>query len=220
MNYCAIISDVVDSRKLKNRAKAQNKIKTAIKDINQKYKEELAAKFMIYAGDEVQGLLKIPSLSYEIITQLQARLRPIKLAVGVGIGGIATSIPSNPVTWELDGEAYHRARSMLNKAKEKRPSICYSFSSNSSYSSYNEVESDLINSLLYFIESNREYRTKRQKEIVQLYKEYKNQERVADKLGVSQVSISKVLNKALYYEVNKAENSIINYLKNFDSRNI
>ncbi len=216
MRYCAIIGDIVNSRKFDDRNKIQNELKENIAEINSRYEDALAARFMIYAGDEIQGLLKVPSLSYQIIKDLKETLSFVDLVFGAGIGGLSTDIPPDAVTWELDGEAYHLARNIFEKTREKRRNIGYSFSGDREGAGVSP-ECKLINSLLYFIHSNESYRTSRQKKIVELYEEYENQTKVADILGISQGAVSKTLNKALYYEIKEAEESIVNYLKIFDN---
>ncbi|MCK8817147.1 SatD family protein [Natroniella sulfidigena] len=206
-DYCAIIADIVNSKKIDRRNDAKDKLEKAIDKINLKYKRELVAKFSIYAGDEVQGLLANPTRSYQLIKDLQKEIAPLELTFGVGVGSISTEIPDEPTTWELDGPAYHRARKMIKQAKKKKPSICYSFE---------EAVDDLINSLIYFIQSNKEFRTNRQQKVVSLYKKLNNQKEVAKKLDITQATVSKILAQSLYHQIQKAENSINNYLANFN----
>lgn len=202
-SYCAVIGDIVDSRNLNDRGEVTAQLKQAIADINLKYSSYITADFSIYAGDEIQGLLSAPGVSYKLIQELKKYMKPIKLVFGVGVGPLATEISKRPITWELDGKVYHRAREMVNRAKKKKPSICYCLE--------NSV-GDLINSLIYFIESNREFRTKHQQKVVTLYKKYGTQKKVAERLDISQATVSSILNKALFQQVNQAEENINSYL--------
>lgn len=210
MNYCAVIGDLVSSREIAERGQVQARLKKVISQVNSQYDQELAAELMIYAGDEVQGLLHTPAVSYELIQLLKDKLAPIEIVFGVGIGGLTTQLPANPVTWELDGSAYHQARKMLKQAKKRKPSICYSF--DQAIIKRTEI-GEIINSLLYFIESNQANRTQRQQQVVKLYQQYQSQEVTAQELGVTQVAVSKILNKALYYQVQQAKTSLNHYLK-------
>ena len=212
MSYCAVIGDLVASKEISDRGQAQARVKEVIAEINNKYKEELAAKLMIYAGDEVQGLLATPAVSYKLVQELKRKLAPLEVAFGLGVGGLTTALPSNPVTWELDGSAYHQARQMIEQAKKKKPTICYSFDQSIVK---REGIGALINSLLYFIESNQANRTQRQQQVVKLYQNLQSQEVTAEELGISQVAVSKILNNALYYQVQQAEASLNHYLNNF-----
>jgi predicted XRE-type DNA-binding protein len=208
MNYCAIIGDIVGSKQIKNRNKLQNKIKRYLKEINCTYKGCLVADFKIYAGDEIQGLINKPSLSYEIVKKINKKFSPIKLYFGVGIGEISTKIFPNSTTWDLDGKAYHRAREMINKSKKEKFNLHYLLPLKST--------SNLINSLLHFIELNKKNRTQRQKEIIKIYEKYNNQQKVASHFNISQSSVSQILSKGLYYEVKQSTQNIIKYLKEFN----
>lgn len=214
MNYCAVIADVVNSRLAADRRQVKQEMTTAVNRINSEYQTALTADFMIYAGDEVQGLLATPSVSYKLITDLRSYFSSVQLVFGVGVGEVTTEIPPDPVTWELDGPAYHRAREMIKQAKKKKPSICYSLGPEDDLAV--DRAADLINSLLYFIESTVQNRTQRQKEVAQLYNEYGSQEKVAAKLGITQPGVSRILSKGFYSEVKQAEGSIRNYLQEFD----
>ena len=215
MNYCALIADMVDSRLINDRNKVRNKVKKVVGKINSDYEEYLTAEFRIYAGDEVQGLLHQPSISYELIKKLNSYFSSVQLVFGVGIGEVTTEISDNPVTWELDGPVYHRAREMIKKAKRKKPSICYSFGPEN-HSAVSKADK-LINSLLYFIESTINNRTKRQKEVVELYNKYTSQQKVAADLEIAQSTVSEILAKAFYSEVEQAEKNISRYLEYFNN---
>ena len=55
--YVAIIGDIIDSKKIKNRNEVQQKLKHVLSKINQSYDDIIAANFIISLGDEFQGLL-------------------------------------------------------------------------------------------------------------------------------------------------------------------
>ena len=110
--YCAIIGDIVDSKKIKNRAEIQTKLENVLLAINKKYEIDIAANFVITLGDEFQGLLKLPKNLTRIIEQIKMELYPIKLRFGAGIGEIYTEI--NPkIAIGADGPAYHNAREAI-----------------------------------------------------------------------------------------------------------
>lgn len=201
--YCAIIGDIVSSRKYENRQQLQEKFDQAINQINIEYNDYIASNFTITLGDEFQGLLSTPHLSYEIIKKIRELLSPVKLVFGVGIGDMATNF-NKEISIGSDGPVYHRARKMLIKAKKNDPTIQY----------LSEYEEDkLINGLLHFIESCTQKRTKRQKEVIKLYNRYKSQYKVADMLDINQSAVSRILKDGLYYEVSNAEEIIVEFLK-------
>ena len=202
--YCAIIGDIVKSKKIINRNDVQKKFQKIINEMNLLYKNSIASNFTITLGDEFQGLLFKPAKSYNIVKEISIKMEPIKFVYGIGIGEITTEI-NKEISIGSDGSAYHYARNMVNKAKKKKPSICY----------YGSGKSDeLINSLIYFIQSCSERRTVKQKQAVELYEKYNSQEIVGEKLGLSaQSSISSLLKKGYYHEIERAEGTILNYLK-------
>src|SRR5690554_3059199 len=130
MIYSAITGDIVNSRKHENRSQLIKNLKKAVKKINNQYQDVLAAHFVIYSGDELQGLLKDPAYSYLIIREIQKMMYPVELHFGVGIGELSTSVPANldnAYTGELDGQAYYWAREMLNQAKISKQNVFFHF---------------------------------------------------------------------------------------------
>ncbi len=204
MIYCAVIGDIVHSREIKDRQAFQNRFKEVISDINLKYSKYIASSLTVTLGDEFQGLLNIPYISYEIIMDIKKRLSTIDLVFGVGIGTMDTDF-SKDISIGSDGPAYHYAREMVIRAKKKRPTICYKS---------NSIEDELINSLIYFIESCSSSRTKRQSHIVDLYNNLESQREVAITLNIKQPVVSRALKGSFFNEITTAEESIINFLKN------
>ena len=203
MVYCAIIGDIVNSKKIPNRQEIQNLFASVLIQINIEFDNDIASNFTITLGDEFQGLISKPSLSYEIIKIIKQRMSPVELVFGVGIGEMKTTI-KREISIGSDGPAYHYARNMVEKAKKIRPSIRY----------YSDTSSDeLINGLLYFTESCINSRTAKQVEVVKLFDELKFQKEVAKKLNKSQSTISGMLLNAFYYEVANAEEEIRSFLK-------
>lgn len=203
MVYCAIIGDIVNSKKIPNRQEIQNLFASVLIQINIEFDNDIASNFTITLGDEFQGLISKPSLSYEIIKIIKQRMSPVELVFGVGIGEMKTTI-KREISIGSDGPAYHYARNMVEKAKKIRPSIRY----------YSDTASDeLINGLLYFTESCINSRTAKQVEVVKLFDELKFQKEVAKRLNKSQSTISGMLLNAFYYEVANAEEEIRSFLK-------
>src|SRR2546427_60747 len=60
--YIALIADAIASRELPPaaRARLQADARTAVKDLNQRYRRVLAARFAVTLGDELQCLLPTP----------------------------------------------------------------------------------------------------------------------------------------------------------------
>lgn len=202
MNYCAIIGDIVGSKKIKNRQEIQDHFNKVIYNTNKKYNESIASKFTITLGDEFQGLLYHPSLSLEIVEYIREEMHPVELVFGIGIGKMETTF-SKEFSIGSDGPAYWYARKMVDKAKNKKPTICY-FS--------DSPEDELINSLILFNESCIKAQTKKQQEIIKLYRQLGSQYKVAEKLCITQSSVSTTLQNALFKEIESSKESIRSFL--------
>ena len=115
--YCAIIGDIIGSRKIPDRNKAQIMLKKILDEINREYAPYIAAKFIITIGDEFQGLLKNPNMLLEIIDTIKFNFYPYRLRIGVGFGEIYTEIIED-MALGSDGPVYYAARDAVNSLKE------------------------------------------------------------------------------------------------------
>ena len=57
MMYIALIGDVIESKKIQDRAQAQQKLLQLMKELNQQYQKYLVSPFTVTAGDEFQALV-------------------------------------------------------------------------------------------------------------------------------------------------------------------
>lgn len=122
MNYIAIIGDIKDSRKIKNRRQIQEQLNSILKSVNETYCTEISAKFIITLGDEFQGLLKTNENLLDIVKYIQKEMYPIKLRFGIGIGEISTNFLSEAAIG-ADGPAYYAAREMIEQLREQEKKL-------------------------------------------------------------------------------------------------
>lgn len=118
MNYTAIIGDIKESRKLKNRDYVQKKLEKTLQEINKEYAFCIEADFLITLGDEFQGLLNDTKKSFQIVEIIKKKMFPTEIRFGIGIGEITTNI-NRSAAIGADGPAYYAARDVLNEIKEK-----------------------------------------------------------------------------------------------------
>lgn len=211
--YTVIIGDIIDSKKIKDRKKAQVKFKEILDQVNATYAEDIASQFTITLGDEFQGLLKTGRNIINIISDIEFAMAPIDLRFGIGIGEISTEI-NFEYSSEIDGPAYHRARAMvealLDNAKQyssKQTNIMISSQTNNA-----EIDG-LINSVLSVCSVLKSRWTPRQREIIATYLDNKaNQYRTAEKLGIGQSSVSKALHSANFYSYQAALDTVNSFL--------
>lgn len=123
MFYCAIIGDIVNSKKIPNRQEIQDLFASVLTEINMEFYNDIASNFTITLGDEFQGLIYKPILSYEIIKKIKQKMSPIEFVFGVGIGEMKTRI-ERTISIGSDGPAYHYARNMVEKARKSDPQYC------------------------------------------------------------------------------------------------
>ncbi len=82
--YVAIIGDIKDSRKISNRSEVQKKLNSILDEINIEYDADISSKFIITLGDEFQGLLCNGVNAIDIISEIERKMHPIQIRVGVG----------------------------------------------------------------------------------------------------------------------------------------
>ncbi|MDD4541660.1 MAG: SatD family protein [Eubacteriales bacterium] len=211
--YVAIIGDIVDSKRLKDRKATQQKYKDILSDVNLKYSEDIAAKFSITLGDEFQGLLKNRSNIMKIISEIEMAMSPVEMRFGIGIGDINTDINFDN-SREIDGTAYHRARRMIEEVKGIRSQHAGRDASLMICSEdENEEIDELLNSILSVCTALKSKWTERQKEIIQAYLlNEENQYKAAKYLDIGQSSVSKALNNARFYSFKAALDNVNSFL--------
>lgn len=120
--YCAIIGDLINSKKLptEDRAAIQEKLKTLLNGVNEKFSSFLVSPFLMTLGDEFQGVLTAAKPSLEIIDFLGQNLLefPIHIRYGIGIGELSTNINREQALGD-DGPAYHHARQGIEQLKKE-----------------------------------------------------------------------------------------------------
>ena len=111
--YCAIIGDLINSKKLptEDRAAIQERLRTLLNGVNEKFSLFLVSPFLMTLGDEFQGVLTAAEPALEIIDFLGQNLMelPIQIRYGIGIGELSTNVNREQALGD-DGPAYHHAR--------------------------------------------------------------------------------------------------------------
>ncbi|HHW45393.1 MAG TPA: hypothetical protein GXX17_00605 [Clostridiales bacterium] len=215
--YIAVIGDIINSKKIPNRNEVQNKLKAILKQINQKYGDDIESNFMITLGDEFQGLLNSGKNLIKIISEIEFAMFPIKIRFGIGIGAIETEI-NKEMPFGADGPAYHNARQMIEELKSRDKKYEANHSNIMICSQGNNAQADtLLNTILSLCSAIKAKWTPRQIEIISCYIESgKNQLRAAEKLGINQSSVNRSLNYSDFYTYEKAMdvvNSVLSEIK-------
>ena len=113
--HVVLIADVVGSRTRRNlRALLGQRLELATRaHLRAKW---IRLPYAITAGDEFQTIVRSYDSLPELIFDLRARLWPLRLRIGIGIGGVPGRLRA-PVN-RMGGEAFQRARAALEGIKK------------------------------------------------------------------------------------------------------
>lgn len=210
--YVAVIGDIVESKKIKDRRPVQSELDQVLNEINDLYSHEIASKFIITLGDEFQGLLRAGTSTMKIIEKIEFKMYPIRVRFGIGAGEITTDIDPD-LSLGADGPAYHNARNMINelKAAEKKKM-------ESKLNMKIEIEdhaeiAELINTVFSLNTVLKAKWTHRQWEIINAYVNLNGtQNDVAQMIGINQSNVQKALAHSNFYSYQKAVNTVAKFL--------
>lgn len=211
--FTVVIGDIRDSRMLQSRKAVQDKLKNILGEINRKYDRLIASKFLITLGDEFQGVLSDTENVLKIIEEIRMSLYPVELRFGIGIGEITTDI-NTEMSLGADGPGYYKAREAIEIMKEnekKNKTVVSDIRLETQKNSDKQVI--LINTIFELVKAIERRWTERQREIIWNMLQYQDgQQKVADRLGITQVTVHKALVKGNYYVYEKAMRNVGNLL--------
>lgn len=120
--YVAVIADVIASRAMAapRRARLQRDLRALVADFNHRWRPQLAARFAVTLGDELQCLLRNPGAVWEIAHTLRARFDGVDWVVACGAGPVTTALTRGITAPEVDGPCFHAARSAMEQGKKRR----------------------------------------------------------------------------------------------------
>ncbi|AYW50399.1 hypothetical protein C7H83_07980 [Tetragenococcus halophilus] len=198
--YIAVIGDIKDSRKIKDRKNSQTHFAKVLERLNQIYQKDLAAKFTISMGDSFQVLLKNSDYLMDMLFTLELDLMPMEVRIGIGLGDVETEVdPENSLV--IDGSCYHRARAMIESIEKSEKQYAQS-KSNILLSTGGEIpyQEQVINTIFALETALKTGWTQRQKQIVRAYlANGRNQYAAAKALDIGQSSVNKTLNSTNFY---------------------
>ncbi|HJC22647.1 MAG TPA: SatD family protein [Candidatus Eisenbergiella merdavium] len=203
--FIAVIGDIQGSRSLQQRGEIQNRLEAVLKEINESFEDDIAAKFLITLGDEFQGLLFNGKNLLKIIEKIKFELYPVTFRFGIGTGHITTDIHPD-MALGSDGPAFYHARAAIDllRKNENRKKAALSDLFFQSEKDDRSIER-LLNtafSLLYTLEQTW---TDRQREIIRdLLIHQDGQTKTADRMGITQSAVNKALSSGSYYTYEKA----------------
>lgn len=123
----ALISDIIASRKMKEREQIQDILNSILTDINKNFKEAIESNLTITLGDEFQGIVNSAEAAFLIIDLISLRFQTrtkeeigeeVTLRWGIGIGRLSTPIKNRKVSIGTDGPAYWHAREAIESVHQ------------------------------------------------------------------------------------------------------
>ncbi|HOL10331.1 MAG TPA: SatD family protein [Bacillota bacterium] len=201
MKVMAVITaDIIDSSTHPN---FEQELKQKLQTLNS---PGLLTPFTLYRGDEIQAVCQQLQTLPNIIRQLRFYSLPLKLRIGVGIGKIETNGSTANNSWEMNGDAFFKARDALDKIKkDKRPKTKFVTES--------EIF-DLTGNIIYELVDNLIANwTAAQWEAISILEKHGTYQQVANILNVSRQSVQKRCYAANWELVKNSENGLAQLLE-------
>lgn len=141
MRKLVLIGDIVDSKRIKNRATIQKKLEKLFAIINSD-RRFLDSPFTITLGDEFQALYNSSDNVFSDIWKIIFALYPERVRFSIGLGKISTKI-NRLQAIGMDGPAFYHAREGMEELKG------YSYLFN--VRGYGITNLELIRQILFFV---------------------------------------------------------------------
>lgn len=202
--FAALISDLVQSREIPERAAFQMRLKTELDRLNGRLARDLAAPLTLLRGDEIQSLFVRPQAAVTVITELDEALSPHRLTHGLGFGELSTERARSPL--EMDGPCFHRARAAWTDARGAGRWV--------SVSGFGSPTDGTLDALFHLMQAVRGRWTERQREIVHRARGARQKD-VAAALGVNPSVVSESLKAAAFSAILDGERAVVEILSGF-----
>lgn len=179
--YLALIGDLRASREIEDRKKAQKRLETAIKRLNKTYGHNMVSPLTVTLGDEFQALFNDASELWKLIFGLEARIAPLQVRFGIGIGELTTRV-NRQAAVGMDGPAFHKARDAIVALKASEG--CY-------YLKGLGLDDTLVNSIFSIISDQRKRWNENRLNIFLDLLAEKKADQIAARLNISKQAVYK-----------------------------
>ncbi len=203
-----IIADLVGSRLVADRVSLQERFRETLVQESARIREALKAPLAITAGDEFQGLFRDPLPMISVLRNVADALAPVSLRAGIGVGGLSLPVPEEwgaASVFELDGSAFHRARSALEEARKRQSWLVVE--------GYEATQCRVLSALGELLGNLRDSWTEKQRRYVELARTALQKD-VAYACGVSASVISESLKAAEFDSYVRSEDALPAGLRN------
>jgi hypothetical protein len=210
MKLYVLVTDVVGSSQLADRAALTGRLQEAAHWINGEHSDALFARLEITRGDEMSAVLKSVSGAYDLMSALEQTLYPVRFRSVLVYDELTAGLETRRSSI-IDGPAFYRSHEKLANLKKTKKTFALS----SGQAELDEAAEVLVNLLQWRWNE----MTDLQRQIVRHYQQEKNQLRVAELLGRSQQQISHSLIATKWELISSSEGAIRHLLELIDRRN-
>ena len=113
----ALIADVVESKKIKERGYFQQQLGEKLREINEKRGSQLLSPYTITLGDEFQAVYAHYDTVLGDIWEIADAVYPHRIRFALGYGKLTTAINPRQAIG-MDGPAFYAARTGINRLKD------------------------------------------------------------------------------------------------------
>ena len=191
-----VIGDIVRSRHLPDRLSSQAHLKELMRSLNRKFAKVRLTRFVITLGDEFEGVLDDVTAIADIIWHIETSFLDAPIRLAFGFGSISTDISPSPL--EMDGPAFHLARTAITRAM-KQDLL------GGVFLGYGVENDQILNGLSRLLHHHWSRLTPRQREILTQRRQGYAQVEIAARSGVSESAISQASHKSGWQAFSEAE---------------
>lgn len=182
--WVVVIADVVGSRSRAGdqRHDLQESMLGLVDWVNTTLGAALGAPAALSRGDEIQCLVREPTVLPELLWELDVREADLAFRVGIGHGGLTTPLHENVLA--LDGPAFHLAREALTRAEDAK-------SFGGVFAGFGQEKDVVLNGLARLLSRHRRGLSRRAREVFSLLRKGQSQRLVGERLSMSKQLVSK-----------------------------
>ena len=194
-----LLSDVVASRKIKDRKGFEKKLAATLQKVQQQYARVFEMPIQVWKGlDETAAMVKEPWQLYPVLDKIDEGLWPYKMRFVV-IRGVVDVLPQNGDISKADGEAFHVAAAQMLELKRAG----LKFRCQTGNEAFDKAWQGQLNLLWLVKEPGRNGRAG-----YRMYCQTGVQEEVARRLKITQQNVSKTLKSIAATQVQALENNL------------
>ena len=207
--YLVLLGEIQEEPAQIDAGALESRLGAALSQLNHEFEDDIAWPFTMEKGfPEFTAVLRDPKPVYAVLRHLLNAARPLRVYLAAAEGKVANlGLVEEP--HDLEGEGIDRAGELLYKAKKDDRLMLLDSG---------DAKTDaLVNTVMLLLD--REFRgwTDRQWEVVNLYRELGRQTEVAERLQISQQSVSSSLAGAGWKVVSSVEDALDQALSEFAS---